>query len=201
MAIPERREAVAELAAEGHTQPEIAAIVGASQPTVSRDLQPDPQVSEPQPEIQYSDECDDQGDTSDPQVSEPQPEIQYSDECELDRYAEPWDDAPPRQSEPEAQRDPEPPGHIEQAEPADDEDVTPAVSDWIEDDPSIARGRWNTAFMGQIVRTKSVFAYTPQDVAENADEQCTTELRRAASELADYVRRVDLARSPLRAVK
>lgn len=40
LAIPERREAVAELAADGFTQQETAAILGVSQPTISRDLTP-----------------------------------------------------------------------------------------------------------------------------------------------------------------
>lgn len=47
MAIPERREAAAELVAEGFTQRETAAILGISQPTVNRDLAPDSDESEP----------------------------------------------------------------------------------------------------------------------------------------------------------
>ena len=42
LSIPERREAVAELASEGMTQPEIAEVLGVNQGTVSRDLNPRP---------------------------------------------------------------------------------------------------------------------------------------------------------------
>ena len=41
LAIPERREAVAELAAEGLTQREIGGVLGVSQKTVDRDLEPE----------------------------------------------------------------------------------------------------------------------------------------------------------------
>lgn len=46
LSIPERREAVAELAAEGMAQREIADVLGTSQMTVSRDLRPESDVSE-----------------------------------------------------------------------------------------------------------------------------------------------------------
>jgi transposase-like protein len=78
--IPERQEAVKELAAEGHTQSEIADTLGVTQQTISRDLhaddQPDTQMSSPEPEPDETAQADDADDQPDTQMSSPEPESQ-----------------------------------------------------------------------------------------------------------------------------
>ena len=81
MSIPERKEAVKELAAEGMEQAEIADVLGVSQPTIHRDLQPEPES--------YSDEYEDDGGEVSEQVdgqSEPEP---YTNEYEDEPTPEP----------------------------------------------------------------------------------------------------------------
>lgn len=88
MSLPERREAVAELTAEGMTQREVADVLGVSQKTVDRDLGPESYDSGPEP-VHAPD--DQQFESSD---SEPEP----------GREPTEWDEEAQRESERRAAR-------------------------------------------------------------------------------------------------
>ena len=80
MSIPDRREAVAELTDEGHSQREAADIVGVSQKTVDRDLdEPESKDSEARPESQESGDLPPTPESKDSKTREPEPADQLPD--------------------------------------------------------------------------------------------------------------------------
>ena len=112
LSIPERREAVAELTAEGMTQREVADVLGVDPMTVNRDLRPPVEnATKPEPDHASDGAEPVENATDEPPVSPGAASI-YSDEYMEAEFGVVMADAPeePEEDEPEPQPEPNPEG-------------------------------------------------------------------------------------------
>ena len=103
--VPERREAVAELAAEGRSQREIGDVLGVDQATVHRDLKPAPVAdasASPEPDPERPVDADA---SPEPEQTFPEPESEIANaRAESGRAPTEWDERAQRESERRAAR-------------------------------------------------------------------------------------------------
>lgn len=67
---------------------------------------------------------------------------------------------------------------------------TQQVTDYLEADKAVQLASWRKHYMTAIVRMTEIIRFTPEQVAEKADEMLFAELDQGLADLSDYVKRV-----------